>query len=113
MAESLNDNETDMLKESNKIICPNCSSENESDWAFCYSCGTKLPNGNEEQSGTQINMAGMTVPQVAVNKYKPLKRHIEIHVPTIEVEEESVFAKDLPSWSIEPPQLPVRRVRDK
>lgn len=113
MTESLTDTTADILKAGNKIICPNCSSENESDSNFCYSCGTKLPRETSVQMGTQNNTMGVGVSQEPANKYKPLKKHIEINVPKTEEEEESIFAKELPSWNIEPPQLPVRRVRGK
>ena len=112
MAEFLSNITTDVCSNT-KITCPYCSSINENDSNFCYSCGGKLPHNDVEHVNSQENTARVEKINNVDDNHTLIKKHIEIHVPTIEVDEESIFAKDLPEWNIEPPQLPVRRVRGK
>lgn len=90
------------------IPCPKCNTLNEADSKFCVACGTPL-----EKKAEDIN-----VPFVPVRKMEEEKEVIDNKEPVKKVapiqeykEPESVFAKGLPVWDIEPPQVMVRRRR--
>lgn len=78
------------------IPCPKCGTENKSDSAFCISCGAELTSVKEVQTSTPAFQA-----------------HDDENITTTPsfkyVEPNNVFAEGLPSWSIEPPQVMVRR----
>lgn len=79
---------------SGKIIpCPKCGTSNNTGSKFCISCGEDLSSSNEKKSNT---------PAFAPAKETPAKKYKY-------TEPDNLFAKGLPAWSIEPPQLPVRR----
>lgn len=67
-----------------QMECPKCGTVNEAGSNFCSTCGTVL-----EWSAPKVQPK-------TIEKY---------------IEPESVFAKGLPAWSIEPPQVVVRRRR--
>lgn len=90
-----------------KIPCPKCNTLNEEGSKFCESCGTSLEKKPESDN----------VP-FALAKEEEVKKDIDTQEPvkmvkTVEEyrEPESVFAKGLPAWNIEPPQVMVRRKR--
>lgn len=75
------------------VPCPKCGAINKSDNKFCISCG-----------------ADITVPQEAQNNAPAFEPAKEEPAKTIKyVEPNNVFAQGLPNWSIEPPQVMVRR----
>ncbi len=77
------------------IPCPKCGSANKSDSKFCISCGIKLSvDKNSQASSSDF---------VQVNEKKAPVNTFEY------VEPNTVFAKGLPEWSVEPPQIMVRR----
>ena len=73
------------------IPCPKCGARNKADSKFCISCG-------EEIVVPQANNA----PAFAPAKETPAK--VAKYVAP-----SSAFAEGLPAWSIEPPQVMVRR----
>lgn len=75
------------------VPCPKCGTNNKSDSKFCISCGAEITVPHEEQNNTPAFEPAKESPVKAV-KY---------------VEPNNVFAQGLPSWSIEPPQVMVRR----
>lgn len=79
----------------NNIPCPQCGASNKEDSKFCVSCGAEIVSAQKAETSTP---AFETVKESAV----PVKavKYVE---PT------SVFAQGLPEWSIEPPQVLVRR----
>lgn len=90
------------------IPCPKCNTLNEPNSKFCISCGTPLEKKVESNP----------VPFTPVKKVEEVKPKEEYKEPVkvikpVEVyeEPESVFAEGLPEWSIEPPQVMVRRKR--
>ena len=76
------------------IPCPKCGASNSPDDRFCLSCGAELAAPQQPQAGAP---AFRPAREAAVNK-----------TPTY-VEPSHVFAQGLPDWSIEPPQVMVRR----
>lgn len=72
-------------------ICPNCGAVNRAENNYCNTCGSKInisQNTNKAPAFGQIKESDMPI------KYK---------------EPSAIFAQGLPSWSIEPPQVVVRR----
>ena len=74
------------------IPCPKCGTSNVSDVKFCTACGAELNVPQEKQNSTPA--------------FAPVKEPI---VTAETVESNDVFAQGLPEWSIEPPQVMVRR----
>ncbi len=73
------------------IPCPKCGASNKSGSKFCISCG-------EEISVSKVDNA----PAFAPVKETPVK-------VAKYVEAGNAFAQGLPAWSLEPPQVMVRR----
>lgn len=80
----------------NVIPCPKCGTSNKPDSKFCISCGTDLSTvSNSETNNTPAFEQAKEPPaETKTIKY---------------VEPNTVFAQGLPEWSIEPPQVMVRR----
>ncbi|MDY4488145.1 MAG: zinc ribbon domain-containing protein [Candidatus Limivicinus sp.] len=77
------------------VPCPKCGAANKRESKFCRACGTEIVFSKETKE---------SVP--AFEKVNE-KRNNE-NTSTYE-EPNSVFAEGLPEWSIEPPQVMVRR----
>lgn len=76
------------------VPCPKCGTSNKSDSKFCFSCGAEITVPQETQNNTPaFEPAKETTPAKAVKYMEP----------------NNVFAQGLPNWSIEPPQVMVRR----
>lgn len=80
--------------------CPQCGARNKFDSKFCISCGAELviPSQNSKEdvfSKVEDNLEKKTN-EVQISNYTDPK---------------SVFAQGLPEWSVEPPQIMVRRRR--
>ena len=75
-----------------KIICSHCNTYNPSDNKTCFSCGQEL----NTQSNTNNESKQPETPNIPEKSIKY-------------IEPEHVFAQGLPEWSIEPPQVMVRR----
>lgn len=105
------------------VICPNCGAKNKSDNRFCLSCGERLI-AKAEKSDKNDSAEPQTTLEEMVNTVKeesafkqandmpfekkeadsaPVKAEIQ------EAEPMAAFAKGLPDWNIEPPQVVVRR----
>ena len=75
------------------VPCPKCGTSNKPDSQYCISCGAKIAASQESQN---------KAPAFAPVQQAPAK--------TIKyTEPNNVFAQGLPDWSIEPPQVMVRR----
>ena len=77
------------------IPCPKCGASNKSDSKFCISCGAEIGAPNANASNTPA--------------FKPAKETVMPAKAARYVEPNNVFAEGLPAWSIEPPQVMVRR----
>lgn len=78
------------------IPCPECGAKNKTENEFCFSCGARLSSGKEEPA--------------SVPAFQTCSDDKDEEVTTGQyVEPAKVFAEGLPSWSIEPPQVMVRR----
>lgn len=75
------------------VPCPKCGTNNKPDSKFCISCGAEITVPAEAQNNAPAFAPAQETPAKAV-KY---------------VEPANVFAQGLPDWSIEPPQVMVRR----
>lgn len=75
------------------VPCPKCGTTNKSDSKFCISCGAGITVPTEAQNNAPAFAPAQEAPAKAV-KY---------------VEPTNVFAQGLPDWSVEPPQVMVRR----
>ena len=75
------------------IPCPKCGTNNKPDAKFCISCGAEITVSKETQNST------------------PAFEHIkEATAKAVKyVAPSNAFAQGLPDWSIEPPQVMVRR----
>lgn len=79
------------------VPCPKCGNNNKPDNKFCISCGAEITVPREAKNDAPA-FAPATEP-VEKEKAAPVKY----------VEPANVFAQGLPNWSIEPPQVMVRR----
>lgn len=77
----------------NTMPCPVCGNVNENDCKFCASCGFNFENAGLEEISATAERASVQK-NMKANKYE---------------EPEYVFAQGLPDWSVEPPQVMVRR----
>lgn len=77
------------------IPCPKCGTSNKSDSKFCISCGEEILAPQETQNDAPA--------------FEPTKEAEVPNKPIKYVEPNNVFAQGLPDWSIEPPQVMVRR----
>lgn len=75
------------------VPCPKCGTNNKSDSKFCISCGAEITVPQKAQNSAPAFAPAQEAPAKAV-KY---------------VEPNNVFAQGLPNWSIEPPQVMIRR----
>ncbi len=75
------------------VPCPKCGSNNKANNKFCFSCGAEIIVPQNVQNNVPAFETAKEEPN-NVNKY---------------VEPNNVFAQGLPDWSIEPPQIMVRR----
>ena len=75
--------------------CPNCGMINESDSKFCISCGAELSIPQTPQANA---------PAFEQVKEKETPAQVSQYI-----EPNNIFAEGLPEWSIEPPQVMVRR----
>lgn len=76
------------------IPCPKCGTSNKADSKFCISCGAELIVPKADDAPAFAPAQETPVAPAKVAKY---------------VEPKSAFAEGLPEWSIEPPQVMVRR----
>ena len=93
---------------SNTVIsCPSCGATNKSGSKFCTSCGVKLEENHSAEPPASASQAAAEpsapASQAAAEPSAPQTRHDRY------VEPNTVFAQGLPGWSIEPPQIMVRR----
>lgn len=91
-----------------KVPCPNCNALNNADVKFCSCCGTLMGNQAESADVSSLPQEKETRAEKGDEVKEPgkgTKILAEYNEP------ESVFAKGLPSWNIEPPQTWVRRKR--
>ncbi|MCI9077898.1 MAG: zinc ribbon domain-containing protein [Lachnospiraceae bacterium] len=85
-------------------VCPICQSGNNPDAAFCSVCGRELkePDTNNQDILPFTNVdEEIAATQEDIPYIKPAIKNY--HEP------DNIFAKGLPEWSIEPPNLLVRR----
>jgi uncharacterized Zn finger protein (UPF0148 family) len=76
------------------ITCPECGANNKSGSRFCIVCGAKIAINQESQNNA---------PAFEPTKEAASAKAVEY------VEPNNAFAQGLPDWSIEPPQVMVRR----
>lgn len=76
------------------IPCPKCGASNKADSKFCISCGAEIVVPKVEDAPAFAPAQEAPAAPVKAAKY---------------VEPQSAFAEGLPAWSIEPPQVMVRR----
>ena len=76
------------------VACSKCGTSNKSGAKFCISCGTEIATPKKTANNAPAFESAKETVAVTSAKY---------------TEPESVFAQGLPAWSIEPPQIMVRR----
>ncbi len=86
------------VKEKKEMACPKCGAMNEAESIYCMSCGSPIKQDTDVVSEQD---------DLKVNEYTIEKKEKEI----VYEEPNNIFAEGLPSWSIEPPHLVVRRKR--
>lgn len=82
------------------VPCPRCGTSNRPENEYCVSCGSALPAANAPKENAQESAAPAFAPVKESETEKRAKAYVE---PS------NAFAEGLPAWSIEPPQLMVRR----
>lgn len=80
-------------------ICRKCEAQNEPNASFCTTCGEKF----EE---TTSSMPFQSIDETAATDNTVMEK--KLNIKSFD-EQKSVFAEGLPAWSIEPPQVMVRR----
>lgn len=88
-----------------EIVCNSCGASNKAGSKFCVTCGNKFTA--DEKTGDSTP-AFASVEETSVNTEAEVKPVQETVVEKY-VEPKNVFAQGLPAWSIEPPQVMVRR----
>ena len=81
------------------IICPKCGIKNTSDAKFCAKCGSRL-----EQIEACVSKTDETNDLIPKEDSSEKEKRNQIW-------EQNTFAQGLPEWSLEPPQVMVRRKR--
>ena len=111
-----------------EVICEGCGTKNQGDSKFCMTCGHKLAPAESTESAPAFAPAAEPAPAAtsteSVPAFAPAKDPAPVSEATPafapvkpaqkaeQIEEPiSAFAEGLPSWSIEPPQIMVRRRR--
>lgn len=84
------------------VPCPKCGTSNKPDSKFCISCGAEITVSGEAQNNAPAFAPAQEAPAFAPAQKAPAKAMKY-------VEPANAFAKGLPDWSIEPPQVMVRR----
>lgn len=79
------------------VVCPKCGTVNLLENKFCIACGAEIAVSFNRTS----KASAVPVVSVKENKAPMDVAHYE--------EPNSVFAQGLPEWSVEPPQIRVRR----
>lgn len=77
------------------IPCPGCGTLNKPDSRFCISCGSEITSPATKE------------PKNTAPAFEPVKESAP-KAPAYE-EPSSAFAHGLPEWSLEPPQVVIRR----
>lgn len=77
------------------VPCPKCGAANRADGKFCLSCGAELSAPQSKQASEPA--------------FKQVKKAEDSAKTSRYVEPNTVFAEGLPEWSLEPPQVMVRR----
>ena len=87
------------------IICEKCGEKNKLDSKFCIACGNKIENMQKE------NVSTPAFAPISEDSSKEVSedKKADIRKPEKYIEPKNVFAEGLPSWSIEPPEVLVRR----
>ena len=98
------------------IPCPKCGKLNKLGSNFCTTCGNPLVKKQEENNVPFVPVKKQEEVEKSTKEVKELvkevKEPVKIFQTVVEDDEpESVFAQGLPEWSIEPPQVMVRRKR--
>lgn len=77
------------------VLCPNCGTANKDNAKHCVSCGAKISESERSQidSPSFEQIKGQETPKKTFQYVEP----------------NTIFAEGLPEWSIEPPQVMVRR----
>lgn len=106
------------------IKCPKCGADNKPENKFCLSCGSEMATiakaAFESTSTAPANVKTETKAAFesvgANNSTKEIKDVKEVKEnPTVAkdytkyIEPNDTFARGLPEWSLEPPQMPIRR----
>lgn len=86
------------------IPCPNCGAVNESDSRFCIACGTEFSAPQRHQADAPAFEQINEIDSPAQVEEKETPAQVLKYV-----EPSNAFAEGLPEWSIEPPQVMVRR----
>lgn len=77
------------------VVCPSCGTSNKPDSKYCITCGAEIVVPAKAQDSAPA--------------FEPAKENKADTKAVKYVEPVNVFAQGLPDWSIEPPQVMVRR----
>ena len=97
------------VAEGEGIPCPQCDALNKPGAKFCTTCGTPIEKPAEPSGGAAFKPVEETNEKPAVSAQEEIKPAAKPAAVSRYKEPESVFAQGLPEWSIEPPQVMVRR----
>ncbi|MBL4935561.1 zinc ribbon domain-containing protein [Clostridium sp. YIM B02515] len=105
-ANFINSVQTDTIE---KLICSACGAEITAGDKFCDNCGAEVVINNRELMEEKAPLNRVREP--AVKAAEKVKSKIADTQRKTYVEPINIFALGLPEWSIEPPQVVVRRKR--
>lgn len=95
---------SDFIKQVNqdRIYCTACGESNPANRKVCFQCGAPLKNGDAPAQDAFDSFPEIDeTPAASANKpAEPVSTYVE---------PPKAFAEGLPEWSIEPPQVMVRR----
>lgn len=76
------------------VLCSACGAKNKCDDKNCYACGAKLDVHNDKNMETLA--------------FQPVKESNDTNIQH-STTSTNAFAQGLPSWTVEPPQIMIRR----
>lgn len=92
-----------------KLVCSACGAEIMTGDKFCDNCGAEVGINKTESLREKASVNRVREP--AVKLTEKVKQRVSNKQSEAYVEPANIFALGLPEWSIEPPQVVVRRKR--
>lgn len=95
------------------IVCPKCGAMNGGSARFCKTCGCNLPEWMQNPGSEQAAFPAAAFPVKGTTDPAIAEQEMAAASEIPQNEPVSAFAEGLPDWSVEPPQVMVRRKRSR